>query len=222
MRYPCSLCGDPCRQTLCPPCHDELYAHHSVGETHCRCALPAPGKGAGALCGRCLTRPPPFTLVTTAWYYEFPVDCLINGYKHHGKLDLERALQALIADQPLPWPQADLLCPLPAHWLRKARRGFDQAERLADFLAGRWQRPVRHLLRRTRATAHQQGGNRTHRLRNLRGAFQANADSRGQRILLIDDVMTTGASARTAAEALLRAGAAEVRVWVLARTLADH
>ena len=168
-----------------------------------------------------MTRPPPFTLATSAWYYRFPIDRLLNGYKHHGKLDLERALQTLIADQPLPWPQADLLCPLPAHWLRKARRGFDQAERLTAFLGRHWQRPVRPLLRRTRATAHQQGGNRAHRLRNLQGAFRASPHSRGQRILLIDDVMTTGASARTAAQALLHAGASEVRVWVLARTLTD-
>lgn len=216
--YPCALCARPARQALCALCQTELRRQHGGDGPHCRCALPAPGSTPGALCGRCLHRPPPFTATTAAWPYRFPVDKLINGYKHHGRLDLERALQTLIADQPLPWPQADALCPLPAHWWRRALRGFDQAERLTRFLAARWQRPALPLLQRTRATAHQQGGNRRHRLRNLQGAFRASPRSDGLRVLLIDDVMTTGASARTAALALLQAGAVEVRVWVLART----
>lgn len=215
----CALCGQPGRHSVCPLCRAELARHHRPEESRCRCALPAPERIPGTLCGRCQQRPPPFTAVSTAWHYQFPIDRLINGYKHQGRLDLERALQALIHEHPLPWPQADLLCPLPAHWWRLGRRGFDQADRLARFLAGHWQRPVQRLLRRTRATAHQQGGSRAHRLRNLHGAFRADTACVGQRILLIDDVMTTGASARTATEALLNAGAREVRVWVLARAL---
>lgn len=176
----------------------------------------------GALCGRCVTRPPPFSAAYCAWLYEFPFDRLINDYKHHGRLDQERALHSLITDQPLPWPEAELLCPLPAHWRRTVTRGFDQADRLAGFLGRLWRRPVRPVLRRRHPTVHQQGHNRAHRLRNLRGAFQADPQSRGRRILLIDDVMTTGASARAASEALLQAGAREVRVWVLARTPDGH
>lgn len=214
----CTLCGRLAWQSPCLSCQSELYRQRDSDGPHCRCALPAPDRAPGALCGNCITRPPPFTATTAAWPYRFPVDLLLNGYKHQGRLELERTLEALIRDQPLPWPEADLLCPLPAHWWRRLTRGFDQADRLARFLATRWQRPCVPLLRRCRATAHQQGGNRAHRLRNLQGAFQASSGSVGQRVLLIDDVMTTGASARTASQALLAAGATEVQVWVLART----
>lgn len=216
--FPCALCGRPHPEPVCALCRAELDDHHRVHGSLCRCALPNPGGRPGELCGRCLDRPPPFRAAYTAWWYEFPVDGLLNGYKHRGRLDLEHALHRLVLDAPLPWPEADCLCPLPSHWRRTLGRGFDQAERLAAALARPWQRPLARLLRRRRATARQQGGSRAHRLRNLSGAFQAAPDSRGRRVLLIDDVLTTGASARAASAALLDAGAREVRVWTLART----
>lgn len=217
-RFPCALCGRPDISPVCRLCRAELEAHHRPSGPLCRCALPSPGDQPGDLCGRCLKRPPPFRVAYTAWWYRFPFDRLLNGYKHRGRLDLEHALHRLVMDSALPWPDADCLCPLPGHWRRTLGRGFDQAERLAAALAGPWQRPVARLLRRRRATARQQGGSRAHRLRNLAGAFQAAPASRGRRILLIDDVLTTGASARAASAALLDAGALEVRVWTLART----
>ena len=86
-------------------------------------------------------------------------------------------------------------------------------------LARHWRRPVAPLLLRHRPTGHQQGLGRAERVRNLRHAFVARPGARYRRVLLIDDVMTTGTSARAASRALLEGGAEEVRVWALARTL---
>lgn len=215
----CVLCGRRADTGLCPHCHRELERHCALSGPLCRCALPGPGLDPGALCGRCLDRPPGFAASYCAWAYRFPLDRLLNAYKHRGRLTVERALETLTRAQPLPWPEADLICPLPAHWRRRWWRGFDQAERLAASLGRRWRRPVVPVLTRARATRHQQGQSRATRVRNLRHAFRADAHARGRRILLVDDVMTTGASARAAARALGEAGAEEVRVWALARAL---
>ena len=216
---PCALCARPCENSLCRHCRAQLDTDLTLPAPRCRCGLPAPGVTTGALCGRCLTHPPPFAAVHAARRYAFPLDRLINAYKHRGRLDLERALLTLAEPAPGPWPQADLLCPVPAHWRRRLTRGFDQAERLAVALAQRWQTPVAPLLWRRHATPRQQGLGRARRARNLRQAFIAAPATRGRRVLLIDDVVTTTSSARAATQALLEAGAREVRVWALARAL---
>ncbi|MGB1762632.1 ComF family protein [Alloalcanivorax xenomutans] len=214
----CLLCGRRARAPLCPPCQDFLNQRCRLPASLCRCGLPDPAGGCAALCGRCLKQPPPFTTTHCDWRYDFPLDRLITAYKHHGQLYQERAFAHLLAQRPLPWAQADALCPISAHWRRRLWRGFDQAERLAHLLAPLWRRPVLPALRRQRATAHQQGSSRRQRLRNLHGAFTIQTPVRGLRLLLVDDVMTSGGSAREAAATLLAAGATEVRVWVLSRT----
>ncbi|GAA5126387.1 ComF family protein [Alloalcanivorax gelatiniphagus] len=215
----CVLCARPEADALCAHCRRELERCCALSGPLCRCALPAPGLQPGELCGRCLRQPPGFRAGYCDWAYRFPLDRLINAYKHQGQLPVERALETLATGAPLPWPEADLLCPLPAHWRRRWVRGFDQAERLAAALARHWRRPLVPLLRRRRATPPQQGHGRAWRVRSLRHAFQALPASRGRRVLLVDDVITTGASLRAASHALYEAGAEEVRVWALARTL---
>tara|TARA_R110001606_G_scaffold1937_5_gene7668 strand:+ start:32562 stop:33257 length:696 start_codon:yes stop_codon:yes gene_type:complete len=215
---PCTLCARS-GGGLCTLCRAHLQASLTLEKPLCRCGLPTPGVAAASLCGRCLRRPPPFSATYSQWRYDFPVDRLINAYKHRGRLHLERALLSLAEPAPGPWPEADLVCPLPAHWRRRLWRGFDQAERFARHLGQSWRQPVVPLLRRRHASQHQQGLSQTQRQRNLRDAFIADPRAHGQRVLLIDDVMTSGGSARAASHALLNAGAREVRVWVLARTL---
>ncbi len=214
---PCLLCGRRSHNGLCRLCSGELRDAGGLYAPLCRCGLP--GIADQGLCGRCLRHPPPFNATYCHWAYQFPLDRLINAYKHNGRLPVERALEPLLREQPLPWPEAEVLCPLPAHWRRRLARGFDQAERLALLLARQWRRPVEPLLLRHRSTGHQQGLDRAERVRNLRHAFVAQPGARQRRVLLIDDVMTTGTSARAASRALLEGGAAEVRVWALARTL---
>jgi len=106
----------------------------------------------------------------------------------------------------------DALVPVPLHWTRQWERGFNQSELLADAAARELGLPVRHALRKVRSTPHQVGLTREHRAANLRAAFVA--DPRypvaGQRLVLVDDVRTTGSTLAACAAALRRAGAAEV------------
>lgn len=219
----CLLCGGRDSSPLCQHCQALL---RPLDHAQCRCGLPFSTPPAVAtdcavppLCGRCIRQPPDFAASTALYPYHFPLDMLIQGFKYHGKLANERALQQLISHAALPWPDSDLICPLPVHWQRRWRRGFDQSERLAALLGHHWQRPVVNALIRSRATPHQQGLTRSQRQRNLRQAFRCHRDVSGKKLILVDDVMTTGGTAREASRALLKAGAASVRVWCLARTL---
>ncbi len=219
----CLLCGHQQGKLICKACESLLQPLPSA---QCRCGLPFNATNGehsltetAPLCGRCIRHPPPFSASTAVYPYQFPVDRLIQGFKYQGKMVNERALQQLIHQAELPWPHCDLLCPLPVHWLRRWQRGFDQGERLANLLGQQWQRPVVQALTRYRPTPHQQGLTRSQRQRNLRQAFRCRARIQGRHILLIDDVMTTGSTAREASRVLLDAGAASVQVWCLARTL---
>lgn len=133
-----------------------------------------------------------------------------------------RHLARLLAEEApglLPLTDWDALVPVPLHWLRRWRRGFNQAEVLARAVGRRHGLPVlRRALRRVRATPPQQGGPEARRT-NVREAFAVTVPVRveGRRLLLVDDVFTTGATANACAGALLRAGAAEVGVLTLAR-----
>jgi ComF family protein len=117
----------------------------------------------------------------------------------------------------------DLIVPVPLSPARLAERGYNQAWELARRLARSTGVPARaDVLQRVLDTPHQADLNRAQRLLNPRGAFTVPTRRRaavaGLRIALVDDVLTTGATAREAAQALLRAGAAAVDVWVVART----
>jgi ComF family protein len=113
----------------------------------------------------------------------------------------------------------DAVVPVPLHWRKKWSRGFNQSELLARHMAGRRKLPLLNALRRRKTTAAQAGLSSAGRRRNVAGAFVARkaANVSGKRILLIDDVMTTGATASACATALKRAGAKSVSLLTLAR-----
>jgi ComF family protein len=113
----------------------------------------------------------------------------------------------------------DAVVPMPLHWRRRWQRGFNQSELLAREIARKWGVPVSALVRRKRATAPQAGLTSAQRRKNVEGAFQVGKGTRlkGMRLLLIDDVLTTGATASACARALKRAGAAQVTFLALAR-----
>jgi ComF family protein len=119
---------------------------------------------------------------------------------------------------------ADILLPTPLYWQRQLGRGFNQSHDLLEALCqlqpALRRKPLARLKRR-RATAPQAGASRRERLRNLQGAFAVRGDVSNQRITLIDDVCTTGATANAIAKTLLDAGAAEVHLWCFARTPAS-
>ena len=219
----CLLCDQPADAALplCGDCESEL----SWLGGHCQvCALPLPGDGL--TCGACQRQPPNFTRVEAPWRYAFPIDALITRFKHQqrwpyghllGSL-LGRHLQHAFADG---LPRPDLLLPVPLAPARLRQRGFNQAELLARWLAHDLQLPLDcQMLRRTRETPAQQGLDAAARKRNLRHAFALATplQQAGLHLALVDDVLTTGATANALGRLLLRAGAARVDLYCLART----
>lgn len=219
---PCLGCGRWERGALCRACHQHVIA---LAPARCpRCALPSPG---AQVCGACRLQPPPWAACVAAGVYGHPWDRWIQGLKFHQRPELAGPLAALLA--PLvathlaggAAPQRVL--PVPLGPARLAARGYNQAWELARRLARRLGLPARaDVLLRLHETPSQVGSDRAARLANLRDAFwvppPAAAALKGQRLALVDDVVTTGATAAAATHALLHAGAAEVQVWVLART----
>lgn len=198
---------------LCPACAATLPWHHNA----CRqCALPLPGPG---LCGSCLTRPPPLQATQAAFLYGAPLDRLLPRFKFHQDLAAGRLLSQLMAESFASLPPPHALVPVPLHRARLRRRGYDQALELARPLARALGLPLRvDLLRRVRDTAAQSELDAAMRRRNLRDAFAVSAGATlPMHVVLVDDVMTTGATLHAAALALRRAGVRRVDAWVCAR-----
>ncbi len=127
--------------------------------------------------------------------------------------ELSAAQAALVREKP------DLLVPVPLAWRRMVERGFNQSALIARHYGRHLGIPVcSRTLRRKRHTRAQSGLSRRARLKNLVGAFEARGDLGGQTVALVDDVLTTGATALAASKALKKAGAKKVFVWVCART----
>lgn len=156
--------------------------------------------------------------------YGYPWDGLLGAFKFRAGLDLAPALAGLLAARIAPAePATDLLLPVPLADARLRERGYNQAALLTAQLGKRLRLPhVTDALRRIADTPHQIALPRERRAANVCGAFAlapgGAALLSGRHVALVDDVMTTGATCAEATQALLRAGAASVRVWVVART----
>ena len=182
-----------------------------------------------AVCGRCLRSPPRFDSAIAAVDYSHPWDRLISDFKYRGGLDLAEALCDLMmaAHQRHAGDTPDWLLPVPLGAQRLRERGYNQSWELARRCARRLGcRTDAALLLRIRETPHQLSLPRERRLANVRGAFAIEptrrAEVAGRRIALIDDVMTTQATADELSGVLLDAGAQSVQVWVVARTPAPE
>lgn len=217
----CRLCALPCRAPLCSACQ---CAHAAAAQRRCpRCALALP-PGASC-CAACAARPPAFSC-TVAWAdYAPPLDRLALHIKFGGDAPLARWLGTLLGARvrhELP-PAPALVLPVPLSAERLRRRGYNQAWELARGAARElaWPRDC-DVLRRRRDGVAQSTLALAGRAANVRGAFEARPLRRGTRVLLVDDVMTSGSTAEHAARALLRAGAAEVMLAVLLRTQAPQ
>jgi ComF family protein len=214
----CLLCAEPGSDglELCVGCRIDLPWNDAACA---RCALPLPQSAPA--CGACLKHPPAFTAVFAPLRYAAPVDRLLTRFKFHAGLADGRLLAELIcARADTTWLDGiDAVLPLPLHARRLGRRGYNQALELARPLAKVWNLPLHvDALRRVRDTAPQSELDAETRRRNVRGAFAAEPDRvRDKTWLLIDDVITTGATVREAAATLLAAGAREVRVLAAAR-----
>lgn len=228
--YPprCEACGRLRREAFCPECRAQVTPLQPPVCTICGEPFD-PGAAGAPLCAEC--RPPhrrPFSVVRTAYYYEGPLVAAIWRYKYHCQMVLAAPLAGLMAESLQRPPVADLdpasmdvLCPVPLHRTRLRERGFNQSELLAEELAAALGKPMRHLLERTRATLPQVDLPAASRAANVRDAFAPRLTEviQNQRVLLIDDLYTTGATLSECARVLRQAEAAEVRVFTLARPL---
>ncbi len=210
-----------CRRWPSAPVCDHCIAHYAQPLPRCqRCALPLP---SGKLCGDCLTTPPPLDLCLSATAYSWPWIELVAKLKFQAQPGWARPLATLMLSSA--WVEdtldaADWVLPIPLSRERLAERGYNQSWLLAQHLCPA--KAQAQLLLRTRDTPSQRSLPRRDRLANLEGAFAVDPlrahELRGQRVVLVDDVMTSGASLHTAARALREAGASHISALVLART----
>jgi len=173
------------------------------------------------VCGQCPPALQRYQRVQAPLAYGYPVDQLVLAAKFGRQLGAAQALGELLSVSQPPWDQGpDLVVPVPLHWRRQAERGFNQAEEMARILCRqRGWRLAPRLCRRVRPTAEQSGLGLAGRAGNLRGAFEAGDLPPGAHILVVDDVLTTGATAGAVAEALRERGAGPLSFWAAARTL---
>lgn len=220
----CAVCQNWPRAPLCDAC----VSRFAQPEHRClSCALPLPLPLPGTRCGACLQNPPPLDLCLTAVTYTWPWVDLIARYKFQQQAGWAGPLATLMLSAP--WAEdtldaADWVLPIPLSLQRLAERGFNQSWLLARQLSPH--KADKHLLLRTRDTPSQRTLPRKDRLTNLAGAFAVeplrSAQLRGSRVVLVDDVMTSGASLYTAARVLRGAGVVHVSALVLARTAAGN
>lgn len=220
----CLLCGHllPTGQDARSFCRDCSSAISSLSPAHCLlCAQPFMSSGANHLCGTCLKRPPSFSAVHSAGIYQGLLKEAVHKLKYRNQLTLARPLGQLLGKAIAAAGSdfvPDRILPVPLHPRRLKQRGYNQALELARPLVRQLGCPLdTTLLQRTRNTPRQQGLSATERRSNLRGAFALSSTAPALRILLVDDVMTTGETVRECCRTLLTGGAEEVQVAVVGR-----
>jgi ComF family protein len=213
--YPprCAACGEPVRaEPFCEVC---AGAVDPVPPGCGRCGQPGPDP----VCGACFASPPAFETVRAGGLLGGPLADAIHALKYRNRPALARPLGVWLAAR-APLAPGAVVVSVPLARGRRVERGYDQAALLADHLArasGARGRRLRAVLRRVRETPPQVGRTREERARNVAGAFEALPAVQGKDVVLVDDVVTTGATADAAAAALRRAGARSVVVVALAR-----
>lgn len=212
----CGACEMLCRGPFCDPCSETLLPVPAgcplCGEPGDEALLPLlkPRR-----CPRCRKDPPPFALARASFLHGGALAEAIHRLKYEGREELARPLGALFAGcEP---PRCDVVAPIPLHPLRLRERGYDQAALLAREAGRQYGLPMRRVVERVRPTRQQVGLDRARREQNVQAAFRASPAARGVRVCLVDDVLTTGATAAEAARALLLGGAIRVEVRTLAR-----
>lgn len=182
----------------------------------------AAGDGHPALCGACATSPPPYDYARAAGIYAGVLREALHALKFHQRRALARPLADLVLEQwrAAPAGRIEALVPVPLAPARERERGFNQAALLAERLASGLHAPVRPTwLRRLRPTRPQSELTAAQRVDNVRGAFRAEGAVAGRDVVVVDDILTTGATAAECARALKAAGARTVGVLAVARAL---
>ncbi len=213
----CFVCGVARAAGVCEGCSNDFFGRECA---RCRlCAARVPASGA-ELCAACLREPPSFDGTHALGDYAAPLDGLVIALKFGHRLAIARVLGQQLAER-LRGVVAPgtLIVPVPLAFERHAERGFNQALEIARVLARRLALPLRpEVVLRIRHGAAQESLARDARRRNVRGAFAVRADMAGRDLLVVDDVMTSGATLAEIARVLKAAQAARVVNAVLART----
>lgn len=220
----CPLCGgktaDGGINTLCLDCMAQIEFIEPPFCPGCGGRL----DGIFEMCSDCMKEEArrPWTNAFTIFRMRGAGRELVHAFKYQSRPDLARALAALAqirCGEALNREKFDLIVPVPLHWFRKLRRGYNQAEEFCRALGAVTGIPVRTVLKRKRWTRQQSKLSRKQRISNLKGAFSINRSTnlKSCAILLVDDVMTTGSTLAAAAQTLLDAGAGKVCILTLAR-----
>ncbi|MDA8428832.1 MAG: ComF family protein [Geobacteraceae bacterium] len=208
---------------ICPACHERLQP---IDSPLCAvCGFPFVGAGDDHVCGDCSTSHHHFDAARAAVVYEGASRDLIHAFKYRNKTHLRRPLALLTIERLSAFVRlraSDLIVPVPLHRKRLRSRGFNQAVLLGELFSRHWEMPLdRHNLRRIRWTEPQVNLSASDRRANVKGAFFIqNPDAiHGRRVLLVDDVLTTGSTVEECAVMLKNAGAVDVTVITVARAL---
>lgn len=229
----CAACGSPVPEDrllpLCEPCG--LALAELIAAPYC----PRCGRHTGPYtwddrgCVFCRRYPIRHDATVRVGAYEGPLRRLVLRCKEEQRAEIAAFLGRLLAERlaVASWAdRVDVVVPVPLHWSRRIRRGFNQAEILARALAGAGNgRVVHRRLLRHRPTPHQRGRSADQRRKNVRGAFRMRRgakDLAGRGVLLVDDVMTSGTTVAECARVLRKAGAREVYVAVVATADYDN
>jgi len=224
--YPatCTICGKSLRagKYLCDLC--DMKVPRIVAPFCRRCSEPFEGSITGAFtCANCAHRTIYFDAAVAAYRGRGIVREIIHEFKYARQMHLRhlvaRWLRAALDDERVRDVSFDLIVPVPLHPARQRERGFNQATLLAELLSADISLPSKPVLERIRYTTTQTALDRSERMENLHNAFRLrkNANVRGLRVLLIDDVLTTGSTLSECARVLKRAGAISVHAATAAR-----
>lgn len=220
--FVCSTGCPPAPPTLCPDC-DRTLTHERAKPSCPTCASTVgPYEVAGGRCRFCRKGTGRVDGMARVGAYEDNLRSLLRAYKFHAREELEPALASWLTEaiDASPWrTRAEAIVPVPTHWRHRIVRRLYPAERLASFASKRLGLPLIPVLRRVRAGSHQVGLPYTARLANVRGAFAVRPEFSldGARLLVVDDVTTTGATINECAKVLRRAGAVNVYAAVVVK-----
>jgi ComF family protein len=219
----CPACREPVEgRGLCPACWSKLSF---ITRPYCeRLGIPfAYDPGPGILSMEAIADPPAYNRARAAVRFDDISRALVHGLKYGDRLDLAPMMGRWISHAGREiLAEADALVPVPLHWRRLWARRFNQSAMLAAAISAESKVPVAStVLKRVKATAQQVGLTRSERAANVQGAFRVPPEGRGavagRRLVIVDDVLTSGATVDGCARALLRAGAANVDVLIFAR-----
>jgi ComF family protein len=202
-----------CHSPICASCWSQIQRYSGPS---CRiCAMPFSSE-YGEICGQCLKKTPPFSKVINYGLYEGLLAEAINHLKFHGLKRLAKPLARLLLNFDL--SRIDGILPVPLSIKRLKERGFNQSLLLARVISKKTSAPLlTDILQKKNETPPQTGLSARERLLNLKHAFEVKGNIKDLKLLLVDDVMTTGATVTECSKELMKAGAKEVTVLTLAR-----